>query len=61
MNPCKLHKNFRGDVCVVCLKNENDFLKTELRQTQARLNHADKEIDRLAKENKKHKVDLEGV
>jgi hypothetical protein len=47
MNPCKLHKNFSGDVCPVCLRNENDFLKIELRQTQARLNHADKEIERL--------------
>lgn len=51
MNPCKVHRNFRGDVCVVCLKNENDFLKMELRQTQARLNHADKEIERIKEEN----------
>ena len=41
-NNCEIHTNFNGEVCPVCLMNE-------LRQTQARLLHADKEIDRLKK------------
>ena len=41
-NPCEEHTGFGGEVCPVCLMNE-------LRQTQARLLHADKEIDRLKK------------
>lgn len=41
-NNCEIHTNFTGKLCPVCLMNE-------LRQTQARLNHADKEIERLKK------------
>jgi DNA repair exonuclease SbcCD ATPase subunit len=41
-NNCEIHTGFRGELCPVCLMNE-------LRQTQARLLHADKEIDRLKK------------
>lgn len=52
-NICREHKDFKGDVCPVCLKNENDFSKSELRQTQARLNHADEEIERLNKLSEK--------
>ena len=39
-NNCEIHTNFTGEVCPVCLMNE-------LRQTQARLQHADREIERL--------------
>lgn len=38
-NNCEIHTGFRGELCPVCLMNE-------LRQTQARLLHADKEIER---------------
>jgi len=27
MNPCKEHKNFKGDVCPVCLMKENEKLR----------------------------------
>jgi len=46
-NPCEEHTDFSGDVCPICLKNENDFLRLELKQVSARLLHADKEIERL--------------
>jgi predicted nuclease with TOPRIM domain len=41
-NNCEIHTNFNGELCPVCIMNE-------LRQTQERLNHADKEIERLKK------------
>ena len=46
-NPCEEHTDFSGEVCPVCLKNERDALRIELKQVSARLLHADKEIDRL--------------
>ena len=51
-NPCDEHTDFNGEVCQVCLMNERDALRLELKQVSARLLHADKEIDRLGKENK---------
>ena len=39
-NNCEIHTNFIGELCPVCLINE-------LRQTQARLLHGDREIERL--------------
>ena len=47
-NNCEIHTNFTGKLCPVCLMNE-------LRQTQARLNHADKEIERIKEENDKYR------
>ena len=46
-NPCEKHTDFVGDVCPVCLMNERDALRLELKQVSARLLHADKEIERL--------------
>jgi hypothetical protein len=54
-NPCDEHTDFNGEVCPVCLMNERDALRLELKQVSARLLHADKEIDRLANENKNTK------
>ena len=46
-NTCEKHTDFVGDVCPVCLMNERDALRLELKQVSARLLHADKEIERL--------------
>ena len=46
-NPCEEHTGFGGEVCPVCLMNERNALRLELKQVSARLLHADKEIERL--------------
>ena len=51
-NNCEIHTNFNGEVCPVCLMNE-------LRQTQARLLHADREIDRINELNNKYRQDTQ--
>jgi hypothetical protein len=53
-----MNRKLKLEVCPVCLMNERDALRLELKQVSARLLHADKEIDRLANENKIQRGDL---
>ena len=43
MNPCKKHKNIKGDACLICLMNEITRIEkenAELKQSNERLKQA---------------------